>query len=90
MTCGDLAHPVLVLRAGEESNCFQQLEGVGGRMALRGAGGRSVHTSLLNKYPFKWVLREIREQLFFFFSPLQVGARLISTLHRQGAEAGKL
>lgn len=67
MTCRDPAHPVLVLRAGEESNCFQQLEGVGGRMALRGAGGRSVHASLLNKYLFKCVLWEFREQLFFFF-----------------------
>lgn len=80
VTCGDPAHPELVLRAGEESNCFQQLEGVGGRMALSGAGGRSVHASLLNKYLFKCVFREFREQLFSFcFAPLQVGSRLISS-----------
>lgn len=65
-------HPVLVLRAGEESNCFQQLEGVGGRMAARSAGGCSEHTSLLSKYLFKCVLWEFKEQggcSFFFFPP---------------------
>jgi len=66
MTCGDPAHPVLVLRAGEESNCFQQLEGVGGRMALCDAGGRSVHASILNKYLFKRILGKFKEQLFLF------------------------
>lgn len=73
-------HPVLVLRAGEESNCFQQLEGVGGRMAARSAGGCSEHTSLLSKYLFKCVLWEFKEQggaLSFFF--LQVGTQFIGT-----------
>lgn len=80
MTCGDLVHPVLVLRAGEESNCFQQLGGVGGRTAARSARGCSEHTSLLNKHLLKCVLWELKEQegcFFFFF--LQVGARFIST-----------
>lgn len=53
VTCGDSVHPVLVLRAGREAmerDCSQQLERVGGRTARCRAGGRSVRSSLLNKY----------------------------------------